>query len=284
MISRPIIIVSPPRSGSNLLFETLSASPDLWTVGGESHRVIEGIPTLHPRARGWESNRLEAVDASAGIIHLVRRRFRAGLRDRDGVRPQVQSAELRLLEKTPRNVLRIHFLRKVFPAATFVYLYRNPAETMSSMLDGWRAGGYVSYPGLPGWTGLPWSFLLVPRWRALPPDELAQVVAHQWAVSTATLLEDLAAVPAEQRCVVFYRDLVDDPAAVISRLCDRLGLDWDRPITGSLPLSRTTLAPPAADKWRRNAAELEPMLAATRTVAARAATVANQLARESANR
>src|SRR5438093_283101 len=63
MIDRPVIVVSPPRSGSSLLFETLSMSPDLWTVGGESHRIIEGVPALHPKARNWGSNRLDALDA-----------------------------------------------------------------------------------------------------------------------------------------------------------------------------------------------------------------------------
>ena len=34
---RPIFIVSSPRSGTSLLFETLAQSPGLLTIGGESH-------------------------------------------------------------------------------------------------------------------------------------------------------------------------------------------------------------------------------------------------------
>ena len=45
-ISRPVIILSPPRSGSTLLFEALARSPDLWTIGGESHAVFEGLLDL----------------------------------------------------------------------------------------------------------------------------------------------------------------------------------------------------------------------------------------------
>ena len=277
MIERPIIIISPPRSGSTLLFETLALSPDLWTVGGESHRVIEGLERLHPRARGWESNRLGAAAADAATARIVRRRFRAALRNRDGARPRSSpTRRLRLLEKTPRNALRIPFLRQVFPRATFVYLHREPAETMSSMLDGWRSGRYVSYARLPGWRGPPWSFLLVPQWRALATDDLAAIVAHQWATTTNILLDDLSLVPAEQRCVVRYADLVADPREVIGTLCRRLGVRWDTKIAASLPLSSTTLDPPHPDKWRRNAAELEPMLEATAAVATRAAFVARE--------
>jgi LPS sulfotransferase NodH len=269
-IVRPVIIVSPPRSGSTLLFETLSMSPDLWSVGGESHYVLEGIPALHPRARAWESNRLGTADADRETVRLVRRRFHTAMRDRDGRRAQSVRADLRLLEKTPRNTLRVPFLRSVFPAATFVHLHREPAETMSSMLDGWRSGRHISYRRLPGWRGLPWSFLLVPRWRSLPPHDLARTVAHQWATSTSMLVDDLATVPPGQVCAVRYCDLVADPAALVSALCDRLELRWDRPIGRTLPLSSTTLDKPEPDKWRRNAVEILPMVAATTRVAARA--------------
>jgi hypothetical protein len=234
MIERPFIVVSPPRSGSTLLFETLSRSPALWRVGGESHGVIEGVTRLHPRARGWESNRLGAAAADPATVRTVRRRFHAALRDRDGRRPPPwPPGGLRLLEKTPRNALRIPFLRRVFPLGTFVYLHREPAETMSSMLDGWRSGRYVSYPRLPGWRGSPWLFL-VPQWRLLAPDDLAATVGHQWATATRILLDDLAAVPAGQRCVVWYAELVADPRAVIGRLCRRLGVRWNRLIGASL--------------------------------------------------
>src|SRR4051794_26587338 len=77
-ISRPVIILSPPRSGSTLLFEALARSPDLWTFGGESHAVFEGLPELSPSTGGWSSNRLLAEHADADTIRLVRSRLRAG--------------------------------------------------------------------------------------------------------------------------------------------------------------------------------------------------------------
>jgi len=36
---RPIIILGAPRSGTTVVFETLSICPNVWTIGGESHRV-----------------------------------------------------------------------------------------------------------------------------------------------------------------------------------------------------------------------------------------------------
>jgi len=59
-----LIVVSPPRAGSTLLFETLALSPGLFSIGGESHGVFEAVPALQPANRGWESNELTAADAT----------------------------------------------------------------------------------------------------------------------------------------------------------------------------------------------------------------------------
>src|SRR5690606_26806424 len=121
---------------------------------------------LHPSARGHDSNRLLAADASAEIITAVQRNFAQSLRDRDGRAP-LPGATVRLLEKTPKNTLRLPFLRQVFPDARFVYLYREPREVLASMIEAWQSGRFRTYADLPGWNGLPWSLLLVPGWRAL---------------------------------------------------------------------------------------------------------------------
>ena len=71
-IDRPLFVVSPPRAGSTALFESLARSRDLWTVGGESHAVIEGMPELHPANRGWDSNRLTATDAAPHVAAALR--------------------------------------------------------------------------------------------------------------------------------------------------------------------------------------------------------------------
>ena len=148
----PVFVVCPPRSGSSLLFETLQRSPGLATIGGESHRVIEGIAALTPAAHDWASNRLDVDDATEGIVAHLKERFAILLRDRNGA---ACHGPTRLLEKTPKNALRIPFLAEAFPDARFVYLYRDPRETVSSMLDVWRSERFVTYPELPGWADHP---------------------------------------------------------------------------------------------------------------------------------
>ncbi len=267
-LDRPVFVVSSPRSGSSLLFETLARAPSVVTIGGESHLLIESIAPLHPAAHEWDSNRLLAPAATPAVVEQLASAFVAELRDRDGT--PVSAGPVRMLEKTPKNSLRVPFLAAAFPDAQFVYLYRDPRETVSSMLDAWRSGRFVTYPGLPGWKGDPWSLLLVPGWRELAGRPLAEVVTRQWATATSTLLDDLEELDPDRWCVASYDRLVADPQAEIERLCSFCGLDWDGDLSGELPLSRHTLDSPAPEKWRRNADELEPSWEVVRPVAVRA--------------
>lgn len=268
VFERPVFIISPPRSGSTLLFETLAKAPGLFTIGRESHALIEGTPGLTATDLGFQSNRLDATAATPQIIEALRRRFLAELRDRDGQKPSQQP--VRMLEKTPKNALRIPFLAKVFPEARFIYLHRDPRETLSSMIEAWQSGGFRTYPNLPGWTGLPWSLLLTPGWRNLIGQPLPEIVAAQWETTTRILLDDLALLPPERCHVARYDALLADPSAEVERLCAALGLEWDCSLGHVLPLSRYTVTEPAPGKWQRHADQLGKVLPGLQTTLDRA--------------
>jgi hypothetical protein len=265
---RPVFIVSPPRSGSTVLFETLAKAPDLYTIGSESHAIFEGMPQLNIAAHGHASNRLAADAASPEVVAELRARFARRLVDRNGKVPA--SPPVRLLEKTPKNALRVPFLLHAFPQARFVYLYRDVRETLASMIEAWNSGRFVTYPELPGWSGPPWSLLLVPGWRELAGKPLHEIVAAQWRATTEQLLDDLAALPPERVVVARYDALLADPQAEIARLCAALDLRWDVSLAVALPPSRHTLTAPAPDKWRRHEAEIEAVLPGLAGTVARA--------------
>lgn len=264
---RPIFLVSPPRSGSSLLFLTLAQAPDLFTVGGESHALIESVPGLHPAQRDWDSNRLVGADATEERAELLAARFHASLRDRAGRPP---SGRVTMLEKTPKNSLRVPFLASVFPDARFLLLYRDPRETLSSMIEAWRTGRFVTYPRLPAWGTPAWSLLLVPGWQALIDAPLEQVVAAQWGTAVSVLLEDLAALPADRVRAVSLDRFLTAPEDTARAICAAVGLGWDRPLPTSLPLSPTVVSPPAPDKWRRHEAEIARIWASVAPIDRRA--------------
>ncbi|MBU1324123.1 MAG: sulfotransferase [Alphaproteobacteria bacterium] len=259
---RPIIIAAAPRSGSTALFETLAVTPQLHTVGGEAHWLAEGFPRLRPGAPGVDSNRLTAAQFDPQIGLAMHARVAEKLRDGAGT-PFANQDSVRFLEKTPKNALRIPFFDKVFPDARYVFLWREPEENVSSIIDAWRSGGWITYPQLQGWDG-PWSLLLPPEWRGLKGQPVEAIAAHQWAVTNTTIMDDLEALPAEHRHVVRYADFVADPGRVIAAIADFAGLEVDAALTertgGPLPDSRHTLEPPRPDKWKKNAAEIGRVL------------------------
>lgn len=248
VFKQPVFVVCPPRSGSTLLFETWSAAPDLYTLGRENYEVLEGIAALHPRNRGFDSNRLDATDASDAIVRELRDRYFNELRDRHGDSPT--SSPVRMMDKTPKNALRIPFLARAFPEARFVFLHRRPHEVVGSMLEAWESGNFRTYPGLPDWPGPQWSLLLVPGWRDLRGLPLREIVAAQWTRTIEAIVTELEVLPRERWSVVRYDDLVQYPQRTLTQTCREHDLVWDQSLPRELPLSRNTVSAPRILKWR----------------------------------
>ncbi|MGW8780877.1 sulfotransferase [Streptomyces sp. NPDC055796] len=249
----PVIIVAPPRSGSTALYEALARHPGLWTVGGESEGVIEGVPELHPAAGGYASHALGAAHADR-YGGAVRAGFLAGLLDARGRNRPDLGGPLdpppRLLEKTPENCLRLPFLLRLFPDATVVHLHRDPRDTVASMVRAWTHPGFVNIPDLPGWPRRAWHLLLPPGWRRGLGDDLSKIAARQWAAATEAVLDSRAAGPPDIRWVdLDYAELSAAPARTIRWLERELGLPAGPP-GRDLPLSATTITPPRPGKWR----------------------------------
>ena len=93
----------------------------------------------------------------------------------------------------------------------------------------------------------------------------------------------------EMRKVGATRDVVDliaDPAACISRVCEFAGIEFDSALearlAAPLPLSRYTQTPPAPDKWLKNADLITPVLPQLSALRARLA--AEQLSPQTGSR
>jgi hypothetical protein len=267
-LRRPVFIIAAPRSGSTLLFETLASSANLVTLGGEAHWLVEDIEALRPGAAGVESNRLLAAHASPQWREQIFNSIAGRLRDADDA-PVPLRADSRLLEKTPKNALRVPFFDRLFPDALFVFLWRDPRENLSSIIEAWRSGRWKTYNGLDGFDG-PWSLLLPPDWQAMNGRPLEEIAAFQWSAANTIALDDLERLAPDRWMSLRHADFVADPAAQTSRICAFIGIEMDarlrRRVSEPLPLSRFTQTPPAPDKWRRNANLIEPLLPALQGV------------------
>lgn len=268
----PLVVLSAPRSGSTLLFETLRCSDALWSIGTESHFIFNAFPQLDPAARGFESGALAEAAATPELCHQMRACFLVMAQNSSGRRyldlpENDRPRQIRLLEKTPRNALNIPFMRRLFPDLRALFLHRDPRETIASIMEAWQTGltkgGFVTFPDLPGWHLQHWCMLLPPGWRALNGQSLAEIAAFQWLAANEAILRNLLALDRTHWLSVRYRELLDDSAGTVRMIAEFAGLPFDGPLreraSAALPLSRATVSAPDRDKWRRHREAIEAL-------------------------
>ena len=240
-LARPIFIVAPPQSGSVYLHEALALSSSVRQLDRDQRWALEAAEELRPALRGHDTNRRTADDATPAAITRIRDELLASLQPDD--EELIEDPPPRVIDATPRHALRVPFLDAVFPDASFIYVYREPRDTLASMVEAWRSQAYVTYPGLPEWPGPPWSLLLVEGWRELAGRPLAEIVAAQWESATRTLLGDLEALDPSRWAVSDFAALADEPAAEVARICSFLGLAAPEDVAPAGSAASYVLAP-----------------------------------------
>jgi hypothetical protein len=256
-VERPIFIIGAPRSGTSLLYSILRASSRVANWPGEAHEVWEA--DYHPALRGWESNELGAGDVTPEAAAKIHRRFFLAV-----------GGKRRLLDKTPRNSLRVPFVHALFPDASFVFLKRDGRDNVNSLINAWRTPRYRTYrlaephsiPGVdPEW----WKFVLYPGWRQDAGGPLELVCAKQWVASNRSALDAAGAIAEDRWIEVRYEDLVDRPGSEIARVLSALGLPMEDEVQARSAAIRSTpinvVTTPEPGKWRReNPHEIESIL------------------------
>lgn len=205
---RLIFLISQPRAGSTLLQQMLGAHSDVHTTpepwvalhplfalredgasADYSHALATGaVRHFLGQLPGGEETYLEAVGLM--LSHL----YGAALRD---------SGKARFLDKTPRYYFIVPELRRVFPAARFVFLLRNPLAVLSSILETWVGPPYFA-----------------DRY-GLRTDLLHDLLTAPDLIATAC-----AAAGPRDACVS-YEALVQRPVEEIRRLCGQLDLEFE---------------------------------------------------------
>jgi uncharacterized protein (TIGR03032 family) len=231
--------------------------------------VLDGIFELEPENRQWDSNRLTRADLEARAVEELRGRLKGTLTDSDGNQPGLDATGLRWVDGQPRNAIRVPFLAAVAPDSQFVYIHREPPETVPAMLRAWENGRRISYPNLPDWPGPPWSLPLVPGWRELAGRPLPEIVTEQWLRLSGTLLDDLEGLPPERWCVTDFKALLNDPLRELERICEFVGIEASEEVTRPLRSLRDQLAVSDGDDTGEVPPELGELLPRTEKLAER---------------
>lgn len=264
LLHEPIFIIGCNRSGTTVLFQTLSSHPDLWSRYVENRDAfLRVFPHDGPSGDLVEEPSSDALRRVERVIyqnaknrelavgtpilqHLPRKLFQKFVTD------LFKTPPLRIVDKTPSNCFRVRMLANTFPGARFIYIVRRGEAVVSSLMEGWKR-----WTNLEGeWEYVDWHYLRPPGWRAYEGEPLEDICAFQYISSNRHVIDDLRELPASRYIVVRHEDLVSTPKDEYSRLREFLGLapssHWSD-IVDDLHNRIWTRggSPPEPGKWRR---------------------------------
>ncbi len=188
-----------------------------------------------------------------------------------------------LIFKTPSNVYRLPFLRKVFSKARFriLHLVRNPADSINGLVDGWLYNGFFSHklPAIlnikgysdlfPDWGKKWWKYDLPPGWQELTNRPIEYICGYQWASAHREIINYIATSKTDFLRINF-EDIIGSTSCrrqVFSHIAQWLSIEGreiiDAAVTDNLTLvmATSTQIPPRKRRWFEKAALIKPVLA-----------------------
>ncbi|MCR4267613.1 sulfotransferase [Nitratireductor sp. ZSWI3] len=255
----PIFLIGNYRSGTTITQKLIGLHPDIvtWYEPRTLWRYAD------PARRHDE---FDESDATEAVARYIRRRFLSF---------QMQGGNRRIMENTPSNVLRVPFVHRIFPEATYMFIVRNPFSCISSIELKWRKSktwkGLVRSLSDAPTMQLPYyareflANMIVrkvrrtayvpsygPRYEGIDQDlehcDKLQIAARQWAFGNRKARRDLARLGAGSVLTIRYEDLMEDTEAVLLRIYDHCGLACD---DGILRAAKRMVDPGRQQKWLR---------------------------------
>lgn len=201
---RPVFILSLPRSGSSWLQRLLSASSSRVASADEPWLLLplvyamrdHGAVSEYGHATGCQAVRsfFDRLPDGEAVFGRLVRQFAEG-----AYASQFADGQDVFIDKTPRYSLIGDEILRYFPDCKMVVLLRNPLAVAASICEIWGEGAWVLYK-----------------------------YEIEFRLGLPNLLR-LAAMEDDRIVVVRYEDLQRDAEATVSRLCDTLGIERDRP-------------------------------------------------------
>ncbi len=255
----PIIVFGNTRSGTSIIQKVLAAHPDV-TAWYEPRNLWQFADPAR------EHDEFEESDATPRVRRYIRRQF---------LRYQNTEGGKRIVEKTPVNILRIPYVRAIFPEAVFVYVVRSPFSFISSVELKWQRT--VSARGLL-WRiqSTPTSqlhhyaakyarqqidkrvlkrkYLSVwgPRYKGIEDDlrvyDMLTVIARQWSRCSEKAERDFESFESGRVLRLRYEDFVTDPFGHMDRICAHARVDMTDEIVRA---ANETVRTDRMQKWER---------------------------------
>jgi len=255
----PIIIFGNTRSGTTIVQKVMATHPDI-------------VPWYEPRTL-WlcadparDHDEFDESDATDKVKWHIRNQF---------LKFQKQHGNCIVLEKTPANILKIPYVRTIFPEATYLFIVRNPFSFISSVELKWqrpvstkgirRRLKYTPINQLPHYAGrlirqqfdkrlLRRKYLSLwgPRYKGIEQDlqtqDLLTIIARQWSVCSRKAEKDLTLFEPGRVLRLRYEDFVENPISDMERICAHCGLEMTSRMVRA---ANEWVKSDRQEKWRR---------------------------------
>ena len=131
-----LIIIGAPRSGTNILRDTICNSQDFITWDCDEINYIWRYGSCLKKSDELKTNQLKNFQKQ-----YIRNKFRElELKKQNEYRRRQI-----IVEKTCANCLRIEYIYDIFPEAKFVYIKRNPYDSIYSIKQRWKGNISKNY-------------------------------------------------------------------------------------------------------------------------------------------
>lgn len=232
----PIILFGNTRSGTTIVQKVMSTHPDI-------------VKWYEPRTLwlyadpGRRHDEFDESDATDKVKRYIREQF---------LKFQKRHGNRVVMEKTPANILKIPYVRAIFPEATFLFIVRNPFSFISSVEMKWQrplttngigrrlqstpitqlhyyAGRLIRDHFNKRVLRRKYLSLWGPRYKGMEQDlkthDLLMVIARQWSECSRKAEKDLALFGNGQVLRLRYEDFVKNPISDLERICAHCGLE-----------------------------------------------------------
>jgi hypothetical protein len=199
-MTRPLFILSVPRSGSTLTQRLLGAHPEIATTG-EPWLLLPQLQALRPYGAYTQYGHAGAIRGIRSFWEQLPAGESDYLKELRGFATRLYTKAAAgadyFVDKSPRYSLFVDDLLRVFPDGKAIFLWRNPLAVLASMLTTWGDAAkwnlYAMDPDL---------------FRGLP-NLVETYERHR-----------------DTTCSVRYEDLVADPTTELKRIFDYLDLSF----------------------------------------------------------
>lgn len=255
----PIIILGNTRSGTTIVQKVMATHPEI-------------VQWYEPRTLwlyadpGRSHDEFDESDATDPVKQYIRKQF-LNFQKRHGDRV--------VFEKTPANILKIPYVRAIFPEATYLFIVRNPFSFISSVELKWQrtltatgirrrlqstpvtqlhyyAGRLIRQYFDKRVLGRKYQVLWGPRYQGMEQDlktqDLLTVIARQWSVCSRKAERDLTLFEPGRVLRLKYEDFVLDPISDLERICTHCGLALTDSIVQA---ANEWVKSDRREKWRR---------------------------------